>query len=98
MAKKKKSQLKPVARGFATTSVAKKVTPEVQDEAIEDSATGNSAEANEPSGSNSAEAQGGQADTVVTTLSDEEKSWQSFVDKYQDRVEKEITRTVKVSE
>ena len=98
MAKKKKSQLKPVARGFATTSVAKKATPEVQDEAVEDSATGNSAEANEPSGSNSAGAQSGQADTVVPTLSDEEKSWQSFVDKYQDRVEKEITRTVKVSE
>lgn len=91
MAKKKKSQLKPVARGFATTSVAKKVTPEIEKDAIQDAPL-SSAESNEPGNIRGT----GRPDTPATALSEEELLLQGYVDKFQDRVEKDVTRTVKV--
>lgn len=96
MAKKKKSQLKPVVRGFATTSVAKKVTPEVQNDADEDSTSMPHIDNIESSDSPANDAGSGQQNPITNGLSDEEKLLQSFVDKYQDRVEREVTRAVKV--
>jgi len=99
MAKKKKTQLKPVARGFATTSVPKKVTPvEVPD--IEDKAEDAlEEEVNVVVGGKK------DVDTVLSTQNDEfdpdkveEQSLQNLVDKLQEKTEKEITRTVKAVE
>ena len=94
MAKKKKTQLKPVARGFATVSVAKKVVPtEPEPEAAPDPVEGPS----------SSELQGPSSKPDVQGANDEfdpdkaeEQSLQNLVDKYQDRVEKEVVRTLKV--
>lgn len=94
MAKKKKTQLKPVARGFATTSVPKKVTPKEAEEMetparnkIEESIT-----------SVSGETPGGDT-TASSTLHDgldpdkvEEQALQNLVDKLQEKTEKEIAR------
>ncbi|GJE85993.1 HrpA-like RNA helicase [Phanerochaete sordida] len=93
MAKKKKTQLKPVARGFATVSVAKKVVPtEPEPEAAPDPVE-------DPS---SSELQGPSSKPDVQRSNDEfdpdkaeEQSLQNLVDKYQDRVEKEVVRTLK---
>lgn len=80
MAKKKKTQLKPVVRGFATTSVPRRVTAE------------------------EVSAADGQTDQVTDVQEDkegygiadkkdaEEILLQSYVDKLQERTEKEITR------
>ncbi len=91
--KKKKTQLKPVARGFATTSVPKKVvetpkepeTPEPQD------VPRTSEE--QPNGT----AQGQDGRTDAAALSEADQALQSLVDKFQDKVEKEVVRTIKVS-
>lgn len=88
MAKKKKTQLKPVLRGFATTSVAKKAVPE------------QNAEAEEHTEENTTEVEASSIVDVDGRGSDpahlEEQALQSLVDKFQDRTEKEITRTIKV--
>ncbi|EMD41750.1 hypothetical protein CERSUDRAFT_110326 [Gelatoporia subvermispora B] len=93
MAKKKKTQLKPVARGFATTSVPKKVeepkeavvatTPEPEPEA--EQAVPNLADAP-------------LASSQGAILSPQESSLQVWVDKFQDRTEKEVARTLKAIE
>ena len=93
--KKKKTQLKPVARGFATTSVPKKVVSAV-DAAVEDG----SSQPN-PNGS---DAQGKEArpdtakveDVPGSNGNDIDPLLQNLVDKYQDRTEKDIVRTIKV--
>jgi len=105
MAKKKKSQLKPVARGFATTSVPKKpvvadVEPASQDGdiseaptyAAEGDASGevNSLKVNVNAGGSTA-VHGFEFDPVKA----EEQSWQNVVDKHQEKTEKEIIRTIK---
>ncbi|KAJ7631081.1 P-loop containing nucleoside triphosphate hydrolase protein [Roridomyces roridus] len=99
MAKKKKTQLKPVARGFATTSVPKKVVPE-----------DTVAEADTPAGTTEEEKSttddGPAADSVATQATSdefdpekvEEQSLQNLVDSKQDKIEKEIARTIKVIE
>jgi len=86
MAKKKKTQLKPVSRGFATTSVPKKVVekepviaPEEQEnvpDAIIDTQAVNEVQ-EEPSVS-----------------AGPDKQLQSLVDRLQEKTEKEITRQV----
>ncbi|KAH0590581.1 hypothetical protein H2248_000717 [Termitomyces sp. 'cryptogamus'] len=100
MAKKKKTQLKPLARGFATTSVPKKVT------LVE-------AEQKETTPDNQIEESilsvQGETSTDVTIVSlnlqdefdpekVEEQSLQNLVDKLQEKTEKEIARAVKVIE
>ncbi|KAI0094612.1 P-loop containing nucleoside triphosphate hydrolase protein [Irpex rosettiformis] len=87
MAKKKKTQLKPVARGFATTSVAKKVVPEPEpEESTPETPLARDAAVARPDDNN----------TVVAFSSDpQEQALQALVEKFQDRVEKDITRTVK---
>ncbi|KAJ6604782.1 P-loop containing nucleoside triphosphate hydrolase protein [Mycena vulgaris] len=97
MAKKKKTQLKPVVRGFATTSVPKKVVVEQLAEV----------DSNAPSTEEekSAVEDGPTADGVVTQAANdefdpekvEEQSLQNLVDK-QDKIEKEILRSVKAIE
>lgn len=96
MAKKKKSQLKPVARGFATVSVAKKVVPieaEPETEAIP-------AQAGGPSSSQVSAASSKLGEQLASDEWDpekaEEQSLQNLIDKFQDRVEREIVRTIKV--
>lgn len=99
MAKKKKTQLKPVARGFATTSVPKKAASVEEDTELSVSVAG-CLEEEAPladhgtiSGST----------TLVQTAVDEfdpdkveEQSLQNLVDRLQTTTEKDIVRTVKV--
>ncbi|KAJ3839808.1 P-loop containing nucleoside triphosphate hydrolase protein [Lentinula raphanica] len=99
MAKKKKTQLKPVARGFATTSVPKKVV-ELETE-------------DTPSSPSSLVVKIGEETSVENTngaskqqtINDdfdpekvEEQSLQNLVDKYQEKTEKEISRNIKAIE
>jgi ATP-dependent RNA helicase DHX29 len=97
MAKKKKTQLKPVARGFATTSVPKKAVP-VEEDAEASSVNGNLEEEilktdNGPTSSTApAEAQTDEFDPNKV----EEQSLQNLVDRLQSTTEKDIVRTVKV--
>ncbi|RDB29553.1 putative helicase C15C4.05 [Hypsizygus marmoreus] len=99
MAKKKKTQLKPVARGFATTSVPKKVTPpEAPD--VEDAALAGQEE------ETSVEERQESSDIAAPLTQKEEfdldkveqQSLQNLVDKLQEKTEKEITRTIKAIE
>ncbi|KAI0651707.1 P-loop containing nucleoside triphosphate hydrolase protein [Trametes meyenii] len=90
--KKKKTQLKPIARGFATTSVPKKVV-EVPKEPELPAVSDIPATSNDLS---DAAGQSPKADAPV--LSAEEQSLQGLIDKFQDKVEKEIVRTVKAIE
>lgn len=98
MAKKKKSQLKPVARGFATTSIAKKVVLAEEEPGGELVVDGLEEkipkEKNEETTSSHSPAQ------VEADEFDPEKvemqSLQNLVDKLQERVEKEVSRTLKV--
>lgn len=97
MAKKKKTQLKPVARGFATTSVPKKVVetpPEAEKsvEVVQDSSLPTAAEISS-SAQGSTQAQAQEADSATP----ETQALQNLVEKFQDRTEREIVRTVKVS-
>ncbi|KAF9068099.1 P-loop containing nucleoside triphosphate hydrolase protein [Rhodocollybia butyracea] len=101
MAKKKKTQLKPVARGFATTSVPKKVLePEIEE------TSSSAASADERKAEEVLVAQNGNGHkTSEQTVQDEfdpdkveEQSLQNLVDKYQEKTEKEIARTIKAIE
>ena len=106
MAKKKKSQLKPVARGFATTSVPKKLTTSVEEPSPQ--IDGISSEVSHALSGDSTSRVVVTESTVEVTSSEglsgleydsekaEEQSLQSLVDKYQEKTEKEITRTIKV--
>ena len=102
MAKKKKSQLKPVARGFATQSMPKKVTEvqvvEEQAEHASSASVSNSVDATVLQSSNS---QKEAAEQKITSdgfdpAKVEEQSLQDLVDRYQERTEREVVRTVKV--
>ncbi|KAJ6621236.1 P-loop containing nucleoside triphosphate hydrolase protein [Mycena sp. CBHHK59/15] len=95
MAKKKKTQLKPVARGFATTSVPKKVALE---DAVEVDSHSASAEEEKLTAEDvpnvngiATQAAGDEFDPEKV----EEQSLQNLVDK-QDKIEKEISRSVSV--
>ena len=99
MAKKKKASLKPVVRGFATTSVPKKIVPVEGDPDAEPSVAGSVDEevAKSENGSTCTSA------TPAPAPSDEfdpdkveEQSLQNLVDRLQTTTEKDIVRTVKV--
>ena len=99
MAKKKKASLKPMARGFATTSVPKKVVPVEEDPDVAPSVAGGMDE-------EVAKAEDGSISTSATPASTpsnefdpdkvEEQSLQNLVDRFQSTTEKDIVRTVKV--
>ncbi|KAH9857918.1 P-loop containing nucleoside triphosphate hydrolase protein [Lenzites betulinus] len=94
--KKKKTQLKPVARGFATTSVPKKVVEvpkEPEPVPTNDAPDASKDHASDPDASGQAP-NGGDA----PALSEEDQVLQTFIEKFQDKVEKEIVRTVKAIE
>lgn len=95
LAKKKKTQLKPVARGFATTSVPKKVTEPVQEEIP---TTLDEVQEDVPQDPSSATAGAGpsQSSEEFNIDNHEEQSLQLLVDKYQEKIEKEVSRTIKV--
>ena len=89
MAKKKKS-LKPVARGFATVSVPKKPAPPEQPD---DTAEG-------VGGTSGVQSSDQPAALVAPPEPDpetlEENALQAIVEKFQDKTEKDIVRSVKV--
>ncbi|EJT99916.1 P-loop containing nucleoside triphosphate hydrolase protein [Dacryopinax primogenitus] len=95
MAKKKKSALKPVARGFATTSVLKKVVP------IEEPESEPDALADVADKSTSSAIGGVNGVTVVPVVEEfdpakaEEQSLQNLVDKLQEKTEREVMRALK---
>ncbi|KAF5375077.1 hypothetical protein D9758_000153 [Tetrapyrgos nigripes] len=93
MAKKKKTQLKPVARGFATTSVPKKVVEAEEEVPVAATAGSGSIEQN---GHGTPPTDKGVAPEVDNPPDPEEESLQSMMDKFQEKVEKEVVRTVKV--
>ncbi|KAJ3558034.1 hypothetical protein NM688_g1149 [Phlebia brevispora] len=104
MAKKKKTQLKPVARGFATQSVPKKIV-DVQPEQEPNPSSAPLPTEEEVAGLPAASkgvSEGGTlqvASTEGTQWSDtekaEERALQALVDKHQERIEREVVRTVK---
>lgn len=94
MAKKKKTQLKPVARGFATTSVPKKPVEENK-EATAPAPPESDVEGTEHSTSSRQVAQSEPSQSAPANP--EETSLQCLVDKFQDKTEKEIVRTLKVN-
>ncbi|KAI0082174.1 P-loop containing nucleoside triphosphate hydrolase protein [Panus rudis PR-1116 ss-1] len=98
MAKKKKTQLKPVNRGFTTTSQPKKVV-EIRDEPKEpeqkDTRENPPVDSTENSSTADASSHPSQQEP---TLSTEEQALQDLVEKHQERVEKDINRTIKAIE
>ncbi|CDO72377.1 hypothetical protein BN946_scf184977.g76 [Trametes cinnabarina] len=94
--KKKKTQLKPVARGFATTSVPKKIVDVPKEPHVPPASDGPDASAEQLQSS------GTTGETLKATvgpvLSEEDQSLQNLIDKFQDKVEKEVARTVKAIE
>ncbi|OBZ78804.1 putative helicase C15C4.05 [Grifola frondosa] len=93
MAKKKKTQLKPVVRGFATKSVPKKVVevPEVVDEGDAAGSTSDAIVDDAKPLSSAQETIPGADDPLNLAL-------QGLIDKFQDKTEKEIARNVKTIE
>jgi ATP-dependent RNA helicase DHX29 len=105
MAKKKKTQLKPIARGFATTSLPKKIVPGQDEEpspAADAAAPAQEADgavllgappsSDAPSDAKPVAAQADEFDPEKA----EEQSLQNLVDRLQERTEKDVKRTVKV--
>lgn len=94
MGKKRKTQLKPVARGFATTSIPKKtvqaeeITPPADEVPTTDRLVTEAAEASADQGvlrdSEKLDAEQG-----------EQQFLQIIVDKYQEKTEREVSRTIK---
>ncbi len=98
MAKKKKPTLKPVARVFATTSQPKKAEPEPEEEeapqdapALTDGAAQQAAPADALGGATS-----GAADDWDKEVDAEQERLQGYVERLQDKGDKEVNRIVKV--
>lgn len=102
MAKKKKAALKPVARGFATTSQPKKVVPEAELEAV--TALGDDTSKTEPQDATSSAngADGRSSGEVAEGLDWEEDSkleegiYQGYVERLQEKGDREVTKILKV--
>lgn len=98
MAKKKKTQLKPVARGFATTSLPKKTIP--TPEALLDKTLPDLLKSS-PDAMGALAREDGYASPDVAANMDgdhnnvEEQYLQGLVDKLQEKTEKEVLRTLK---
>lgn len=103
MAKKKKTALKPVARGFATTSQPKKVVvePELEDVAVPEDDTsrtdpqGALVDANGINGQSSGEAAEGLDWEDDSKL--EEGIYQGYVERLQEKGDREVAKILKVS-
>lgn len=99
MAKKKKTQLKPVARGFATVSVPKKAVPaEMETPGSPGSVAIPSASSIVSDGTDKEGALSANQSTKVSDELDpskvEERYLQNLVDRLQEKTEKEIVRYV----
>ena len=95
MGKKKKTQLKPVARGFATTSVpSKKAVAEAESATNEEPPPEQGIVDEGATGSNIT--QGAANPEVLSRELAQEQSLQALVDKFQDKTERDIGRTLKV--
>ncbi|KAI0361784.1 P-loop containing nucleoside triphosphate hydrolase protein [Trametes cingulata] len=94
--KKKKTQLKPVARGFATTSVPKKVVEVPKEPEASPSSDALNASKDQSNGSDASAQTSKAGDSPA--LSEGDQVLQTMIEKFQDKVEKEIVRTVKAIE
>ncbi|KIL70700.1 hypothetical protein M378DRAFT_194963 [Amanita muscaria Koide BX008] len=92
MAKKKKTQLKPVSRGFALTSVPKKTSQEHNTDEPTISIDSATYQDDTPDSSNTPGSK--QSDSEKA----EEQALQNLVDSLQEKTEKEITRNIKAIE
>lgn len=93
--KKKKTQLKPVARGFATTSQPKKVVQEALPEPTAESTTvPASGEPTTPNGKDRNQMTSNTNSNLAEFDPElvEEQSLQNLVDKLQEKTEREISR------
>ncbi|KAF8140157.1 hypothetical protein EV363DRAFT_331186 [Boletus edulis] len=103
MPKKKKTQLKPVARGFTTTSIPKKAVQVEEssppaDEVPPSESEGLVTEAAETSADQAA-VRGALRDSAnFDAEQDEQPFLQTLVDKYQEKTEKELSRAIKAIE
>jgi protein-tyrosine phosphatase len=94
MAKKKKTQLKPVARGFATVSVPKKIASVegIEGKSVEDTVGSSSrGVGGEPENTRDGQSQPG-VTSDFDVVKTEEKLLQSLVDRHQEKTEKEVLR------
>ena len=92
MPKKKKTQQKPIHRGFAVTSIPKKAQPEPAHQDDSDAKV-------EPASaevSHTVPTHEPVQDETLSRQNAEERSLQELVDRLQERTEKEIVRTIKV--
>jgi len=100
MAKKKKTQLNPVARGFATTSQpSKRAIAEAQEAAAIARREATAASTSEPTPDQTASATPDGEPSVATEskeLDVEEQTWQDMVDRWQNKTDREIARTIQV--
>ena len=100
MAKKRKTQLNPVARGFATTSQpSKKALAEAQEAAAIAEREAAAASTSGPTPDQTASvAPTNDPSTVAGSkeLDFEEQTLQDMADRWQDKTDREIARTVKV--
>jgi ATP-dependent RNA helicase DHX29 len=93
MPKKKKTQLKPVARGFATTSVPKKVLPEpILDTCPTTSRSNQSAPEDQPTDTVKGQGASTTSNEEFDPKMVDEQSIQNLIDKFQEKTEKEIVR------
>ena len=103
MAKKKKTQLKPVARVFATTSIPKKtvqaeeIAPPTPDEVPSDGLVTGVAEAIVDHQAVVLHGVLPESDSKLVVDQEEQPFFQIMIDKYQEKTEKDISRTIKVS-
>ncbi|KAG7450382.1 uncharacterized protein BT62DRAFT_916822 [Guyanagaster necrorhizus] len=100
MAKKKKTQVKPVLRGFATTSVPKKVEKPVELEDVTDSPSAPDILPEQPEMVDLVEKGGPEEEPNDEFDPDkvEEQSLQNLVDRLQEKTERDIVRNVKAIE
>jgi len=94
MGKKKRTQLKPISRGFATTSIpSKKALAETEPATQEEPPSG-------PNETNAVDVvSAGSSDTQPVSGSSsnvQEQALQELVDKWQEKTEREVGRTLKV--
>jgi hypothetical protein len=94
MPKKKKTQQKPIPRGFAVTSIPKKAPPVPLPQ--DDSDAKVTVESASATVSHPAQTHELIKDETLSRQNAEERSLQELVDRLQERTEKEIVRTIKV--
>jgi ATP-dependent RNA helicase DHX29 len=103
MAKKKKTQPNPVTRGFATTSQpSKRAIAEAKEREAAALAESEAAAASgpppDPDLQTASVTPNGDPSAVTNSkeLDSEEQTWQDMVDRWQDKTDREIARTIKV--